>query len=82
MEKYLKALLVWRCIRFPKTHSIGELVRLVPQDGRPQISPEEQERLTDYAAVARYPGLYDPIGYVSKVLQKEGMMCFKKQPGL
>jgi hypothetical protein len=21
-------------------------------------------------------------GYVSKVLQKEGMMCFKKQPGL
>jgi HEPN domain-containing protein len=82
VEKYLKALLVWRCIRFPKTHSIGELVRLVPQDGRPQISPEEQERLTDYAAVARYPGLYDPIGYVSKVLQKEGMMCFKKQPGL
>ncbi|MFO7975715.1 MAG: HEPN domain-containing protein [Candidatus Hydrogenedentota bacterium] len=61
VEKYLKALLVWRCIRFPKTHSIGELLRLVPRDGRPEISPEEQERLTDYAAVARYPGLYDPI---------------------
>ena len=61
VEKYLKALLVWRCIRFPKTHSIGELVRLVPQDGRPGFSPEEQERLTDYAAATRYPGLYDAL---------------------
>ena len=60
VEKYLKALLVWRGVRFPKTHSISELIRLVPQDGRPQITPEEQEELTDLAIGARYPG-YDPI---------------------
>lgn len=61
VEKYLKGLLVWRCIRFPKTHSIGELLRLVPQDARPALSTEEQERLTDFAAATRYPGAYDSI---------------------
>jgi HEPN domain-containing protein len=61
VEKYLKALLVWRCVRFPKTHSISELLRLLPADGRPMVSPEEQERLTDFAAGTRYPGMYDPI---------------------
>ena len=61
VEKYLKALLVWRGIRFPKTHSIGELLRQVPRDGRPDINPDEQERLTDYATVMRYPGQYEPI---------------------
>lgn len=61
VEKYLKALLVWRNVRFPKIHGIGELLRLVPLDGRPHLSAEEQERLTDYAADTRYPGAYEPI---------------------
>lgn len=46
---------------FSEDPRIGELVRLIPQDGRPEISPEEQERLTDYAAATRYPGLYEAI---------------------
>lgn len=61
VEKYLKALLVWRRTSVPKTHSIADLLSLVPRDGRPELSPEEQERLTDYATVTRYPGAYEPI---------------------
>lgn len=61
VEKYVKALLVWREIRFPRTHSIADLLRLVPLGIRPELSPEEQERLTDYATVARYPGAYESI---------------------
>lgn len=60
VEKHLEALLVLHGIRFPKIHGIGEL-RLLPQDIRPAINPEEQERLTDFATVTRYPGMYDPI---------------------
>ncbi|MBP8130926.1 MAG: HEPN domain-containing protein [Candidatus Hydrogenedentes bacterium] len=59
--KYLKALLVWRCVRFPKTHCIGALHSLVRWDGRPEISPEEQERLTDFATSTRYPDVYESI---------------------
>ena len=28
---------------------------------RPGLTPEEQERLTDYAVTTRYPGNYEPI---------------------
>jgi HEPN domain-containing protein len=49
----LKALLVWRGIRFPKIHGIGDLIRILPRDIQPELSPLEQERLTDFAAVTR-----------------------------
>jgi len=61
VEKYLKALLVWRGIRFPKIHGIGDFIRILPRDIQPELSPLEQERLTDFAAVTRYPGSYAPI---------------------
>ena len=60
-EKYLKALLVFRSIDFPKTHNIPELFALVPASIRPPLSAEEQEQLTDYATVLRYPGDWEPI---------------------
>jgi len=60
-EKYLKALLVLKGIDFPRTHDIGALIRLLPARSRPNLIPEEQERLTDYATVTRYPGDYEPI---------------------
>jgi HEPN domain-containing protein len=61
VEKYVKALLVWHEIDFPKTHNLGALIALVPPRVRPDLTPEEQERLTDYATVTRYPGDYDII---------------------
>lgn len=56
VEKYLKALLVLEGIDFPKTHDLGRLLSLMPAELRPEFSPEEQERLTEYATSARYPG--------------------------
>jgi HEPN domain-containing protein len=61
VEKYLKALLVFRGISFPKIHNIEELVALLPARDRPELPEDEQDRLTDYATVTRYPGDDEPI---------------------
>ncbi|MGD2176087.1 MAG: HEPN domain-containing protein [Candidatus Brocadiaceae bacterium] len=61
VEKYVKALLVLRGIDFPKTHDLEALLSLVPAADRPEVSEDEQARLTDYATVMRYPGDYEPI---------------------
>jgi HEPN domain-containing protein len=57
----MKAFLASRGIEFPKTHNINVLLALMPPGVSVTLSPEEQERLTDYATVARYPGMYDDI---------------------
>lgn len=56
VEKYLKAILVLEGIDFPKTHDLETLLSLVPAESRPDLSDEEQARLTEYATGARYPG--------------------------
>jgi HEPN domain-containing protein len=61
VEKYVKALLVWQGVDFPKTHNLEALLALVPPQYRARLTVEEQARLTDYATVTRYPGDYDPI---------------------
>ena len=61
VEKYLKATLVWKRIDFPKTHNISELMALIPAGVCLPIENKEQDRLTEYATVTRYPGAYEPI---------------------
>lgn len=61
VEKYLKALMIVRGIKFPRIHDIERLVRLLPAADRPQMTVEEQGALTDYATQTRYPGNYEPI---------------------
>jgi len=61
VEKYLKALLVAQGLEFPKTHDLGELIVLLPPRLRPSLDDQEQDRLTDYATITRYPGDYEPI---------------------
>jgi HEPN domain-containing protein len=61
VEKYLKALLVFRARDFPKTHDVGELAALLPPKLRPRFSVEEQRMLSVYATLTRYPGDYEPI---------------------
>jgi len=61
VEKYLKAFLAFVEIDFPKTHDIEELMNLVPNRYRPELSIQDQRRLTAYATVTRYPGGYEPI---------------------
>jgi HEPN domain-containing protein len=61
IEKYLKAVLVACGLVFPKTHDVAKLIALLPKDTRPSLSPELQERLTDYATALRYPGDAEPM---------------------
>ncbi len=56
IEKYIKALLTLHNIPFPKTHSIGKLIQLLPPAVRFPLSEDEQDRFTEYATTARYPG--------------------------
>jgi len=61
VEKYLKALLSFRAVDFPKIHDIEELLARSEFGDRVPLSVEEQRLLTDYATVTRYPGDYDPV---------------------
>jgi len=61
VEKYLKALLSLHEIDFYRTHDISALLVLLPIHLRPELTPEEQARLGDYAVVMRYPGDYEPV---------------------
>src|SRR5436309_943967 len=55
VEKYLKAILVYRSIPFTKTHGIRALMGLVPRRYRPALDETMQVQLTRYASAARYP---------------------------
>ncbi|MEW6753240.1 MAG: HEPN domain-containing protein [Candidatus Latescibacterota bacterium] len=61
VEKYVKALLVWRSVPFPRTHDTGELVALLPADVPLPATAVEQETLTDHATHTRHPGDWEPI---------------------
>ena len=88
IEKYIKALLVSRGINFPKTHDIAHLMALLPKDWRPNIDDAQQERLTDYATVNRYPGDYEPISLaeakeavkLARQVKKEIQKLLEKKP--
>ena len=56
VETYVKAVLVYRSISFPKTHDIRVLVGLLPPRTRPALETVMQDRLTKYASAPRYPG--------------------------
>lgn len=57
-EKGIKAVLVLRGKRFPKTHDLSELLELVTVSGL-EVPPDvrEAKRLTPYAVAGRYPGV-------------------------
>ena len=63
VEKYLKALLVYKNIDFPKTHDIEEIMALLPKMFQSLLSHEEQGILTNYATITRYPGNYERISF-------------------
>jgi HEPN domain-containing protein len=58
-EKYIKGLLVFRRVHFPRTHDLSKLYELwLPP--RPELEIAELDRLTAYAVDMRYPEA-DPI---------------------
>jgi HEPN domain-containing protein len=57
-EKAIKAVLVSRGTRFPKTHDLTELLELVAATGlEVPAAVLEAKRLTPYAVAGRYPGV-------------------------
>jgi HEPN domain-containing protein len=62
VEKALKALLVSRGVRVPRTHAIGELITVLAAMGF-DVPADVQDgaALTDYAVAARYPGPSEPV---------------------
>ena len=61
VEKCLKALLVTQGMEVQKTHDLAKLMVLLPSRLRPSLDDREQDKLTEYATVTRYPGDYEPI---------------------
>lgn len=56
-EKYLKAVLVARGQRFPKTHDLGALTDLCIRVGvMLTVNEDRLDTLSSYAVEARYPG--------------------------
>lgn len=63
VEKSLKAILVKKGIRFPKTHNIAELLVIIRKSASMNIPEKikESASLTDYAVNTRYPTDYSPV---------------------
>lgn len=61
-EKALKAVLLFKGIKFRFVHDLAELLTLLEQNGI--LLPEEIRAaadLTDYSVEARYPGPFEPV---------------------
>ena len=63
VEKYVKSLLVWKGIDFPRTHDLSVLSGMLPEEMRPPLAPHEERRLVEYGTITRYPGAYEPISF-------------------
>jgi len=61
VEKSLKAVLLAHGVSFPRTHNLRVLVDLLPAALARPGAVDEAVGLTDYAALARYPGEYEPV---------------------
>ena len=60
-EKYLKGLLFFLSIAFPKTHDLEALTSLVPDDISLGLDMGAVLSLNRYTIEARYPGDWEPI---------------------
>ncbi|QQR80764.1 MAG: HEPN domain-containing protein [Deltaproteobacteria bacterium] len=60
-EKYLKALLTYLEINFPRTHDLTELFILIPDVIFPDITIDGLAELSPYAVESRYPGEWEPL---------------------
>lgn len=61
-EKALKALLIYKGVRFPYIHDINRLIELLAQNGV-EIPDQvlQAGSLSDYAVEVRYPGIAEPV---------------------
>jgi HEPN domain-containing protein len=62
VEKYLKALLIYRSVDFPRTHDIIVLFNMLKNTDSSKLDIGIIQPLNRYSIEARYPGHWDPIG--------------------
>ena len=61
-EKALKSVLIYKKLRFPYVHDLGELLAMVKRSGEEVPDAVLQAaRLTRYAVAMRYPGVVEPV---------------------
>jgi HEPN domain-containing protein len=60
-EKYLKALLVFNGVHFPKTHDLRTLLELSQKSSRFEMKWSQIVSLNRYTIEGRYPGDWEPI---------------------
>ncbi len=60
-EKYLKALLTYEGLAFPKTHDLVVLYNRLVSKAKLDIQREALQPLNRYSIEARYPGDWEPI---------------------
>jgi HEPN domain-containing protein len=60
-EKYLKALLLYRGVTFPRTHDLRLLLDLIPPGISLGLCREQVVPLNRYVIEGRYPGDWEPI---------------------
>ena len=60
-EKYLKTMLVFLGVAFPKTHDLRLLLDLIPSRFPLNLSRERVVPLNRYVIEGRYPGDWEPI---------------------
>ena len=61
VEKAIKAVLVANKIPIIKSHNIGALIKLLPENIKRLPELNEAMSLTDYAVLSRYPGDLEPV---------------------
>lgn len=81
-EKAIKAVLVRQGIVPPRSHNLGSLVDLLPEEC---ILPDylaEATLLTDYAVASRYPGVYESVDeaeYLTAVELAEAVLSWARE---
>ena len=77
IEKYLKAYLVYRQVKFNKTHDILELLDLCINEDKEFEKLNELERFKEYATKFRYPSYSEPTLAI-RITEKVRELVVKK----
>jgi len=60
-EKYLKALLIYRNVDFPRTHDLVVLFNLLQKNGSLNVRVQDVQPLNRYSVESRYPGDWEAV---------------------
>ena len=85
VQKYLKAILVMRRLRVPKTDNLANILAMFPRTCHPPLNAEEQKRHARYTMAILYPSKAPPPSLTDardavKVARRVRAWCRKLLP--